>query len=293
MKSKFKHIGLIGKHGDPRVADTLLRLSELMIACGCKVSLEKQTAANLLIHHNFPTCEITDLGKNCDLVISIGGDGTLLHTARSLIDHDVPLLGINLGRLGFLVDISPDQMQTRLREIFDGQYLEEHRIMLIVSIENGKNNPRINYAFNDVVVHKWEAARMIEIDTYIDERLLHTMRSDGLIVATPTGSTAYALSGGGPIMDTDMDAMVIVPICPHSMGYRPYVFDGKCEVELKVRDSSCPHAQVSCDGQINMGLKAGDVIRITRHPKRVRLIHPPEYNHFQVLRAKLRWGEHS
>ena len=293
MKSKFKHIGLIGKDGDPRVVDTLLRLSELMVSCGCKVSLERKTAANLLIHHDFPTCDITELGKTCDLVISIGGDGTLLHTARSLIDHDVALLGINLGRLGFLVDISPDQMQDRLREIFQGSYLEEQRIMLVVSIENERHPPQVNHAFNDVVVHKWEVARMIEIDTYIDERLLNSMRSDGLIVATPTGSTAYALSGGGPIMDPDMDAMVIVPICPHSMNYRPYVFDGNCEVELKVQESSCPHAQVSCDGQINMAIQAGDVIRIKRHPKRVRLIHPLEYNHFQVLRTKLRWGEHS
>ena len=155
MKSKFKHIGLIGKHGDPRVADTLLRLSDLMVTCGCKVSLERKTAANLLIHHNFPTCDIEELGQSCDLVISIGGDGTLLHTARSLIDHDVALLGINLGRLGFLVDISPDQMQDRLREIFLGNYLEEQRIMLVVSIESLRDPPRINHAFNDVVVHKW------------------------------------------------------------------------------------------------------------------------------------------
>lgn len=293
MKSKFKHIGLIAKQGDERVAGTLLHLAELMIACGCKVSLERQTATNLLIQHNFPTCEITDLSSHCDLVISIGGDGTLLHTARSLIGRDVPLLGINLGRLGFLVDISPDQMQERLREIFEGNYLEEQRIMLEVSIGNGNKPARVDYAFNDVVVHKWEVARMIEVDTYIDERLLNSMRSDGLIVATPTGSTAYALSGGGPIMDPDMDAMVIVPICPHSMNYRPYVFDGNCEVELRVWDDSCPHAQVSCDGQINMAIQAGDIIRIKRHPKRVRLIHPPEYNHFQVLRTKLRWGEHS
>jgi len=293
MKSEFKHIGLIAKQGDPRVADALLRIAELIIDFGCKVSLERQTAGNLLIHHNFPMCDSTELGKNCDLVISIGGDGTLLHTARSLIDHDVPLLGINLGRLGFLVDISPDQMQERLREILSGNYLEEQRIMLVVSIGNAHAPHRVNHAFNDVVVHKWEAARMIEVDTYIDERLLNSMRSDGLIVATPTGSTAYALSGGGPIMDPDMDAMVIVPICPHSMNYRPYVFDGNCEVELKVQEESCPHAQVSCDGQLNMAIQPGDVIRIKRHPKRVRLIHPPEYNHFQVLRTKLRWGEHS
>ena len=161
MKSKFKHIGLIGKYGDPRVVDTLLRLSELMVACGCKVSLEAKTAANLLIHHNFPTCDITELGKTCDLVISIGGDGTLLHTARSLIDHDVALLGINLGRLGFLVDISPDQMQDRLREIFQGKYLEEQRIMLVVSIENGKTPPRVNHAFNDVSVCSTACAPMV------------------------------------------------------------------------------------------------------------------------------------
>ena len=293
MKSKFKHIGLVGKQGDPRVVDTLLRLSELMITCGCEVSLERKTAANLLIHHNFPTCETADLGKDCDLVISIGGDGTLLHTARSLIDHDVALLGINLGRLGFLVDISPDQMRDRLREIFLGNYQEEQRIILDVGIDNGSTPPRLNHAFNDVVVHKWEAARMIEVDTYLDGRLLNSMRSDGLIVSTPTGSTAYALSAGGPIMDPDMDAMVIVPICPHSMNYRPYVFDGKSQVELRVHESSCPHAQVSCDGQISMAVQPGDVIRINRHPKRVRLIHPQEHSHFQVLRTKLLWGEHS
>ncbi|MBI1423032.1 MAG: NAD(+) kinase [Gammaproteobacteria bacterium] len=293
MKSKFKHVGLIAKQGDPRVADTLLRLAELMVSFGCKISIERRTAANLLIHHNFPTCDSAHLGETCDLVISIGGDGTLLHTARSLIDHDVPLLGINLGRLGFLVDISPDQMHARLEEIFSGNYLEEQRIMLIVSIGNARGPLRVNHAFNDVVVHKWEVARMIEVDTYIDERLLNSMRSDGLIIATPTGSTAYALSGGGPIMDPDMDAMVIVPICPHSMNYRPYVFDGNCEVEMRVQDSSCPHSQVSCDGQISMAIQPGDVIRVKRHPKRVRLIHPPEYNHFQVLRTKLRWGEHS
>jgi NAD+ kinase len=292
MKSKFKHIGLIGKHGDPRVADTLLRLCELLATCGCKVSIEEDTAKNLLLHQNFPVSPLAKLGESCDLIISIGGDGTLLHTARSIIDFDVPLLGINLGRLGFLVDISPDQIQTRLSEILAGKHLEEHRIMLVVSIGNGKEPDRVNYAFNDVILQKWEVARMIEVDTFIDERLLNSMRSDGLIVATPTGSTAYALSGGGPIMDPDMDAMVIVPICPHSMSYRPYVYDGECEVELRVQETSVPHAQVSCDGQINMALHTGDIIRIKRHPKRVHLIHPPEYNHFQVLRTKLRWGEH-
>ena len=293
MNSKFKHIGLIGKPGDPRVADSLLRVCELLMECGCEISLESQTAANLLIHHDFPKCDVTKLGSQCDLVISFGGDGTLLHTARVLIEHDVPLLGINLGRLGFLVDISPTQIPERLREILSGNYLEEQRVMLEVSIGNKNADPWSNYAFNDVVVHKWEASRMIEVDTYIDERLLNSMRSDGLIISTPPGSSAYALSAGGPIIDPHMDAMVIVPICPHSMNYRPYVIDGNSEVEIRLHAESCPHAQVSCDGQINMGIKPGDTINVRRHPKQVRIIHPPEYNQFHVLRTKLRWGEHS
>lgn len=292
MSNSFKHIGLIGKLGDPGVADTLMRLSGLLLDHGCEVVVEADTA-KYLPDTRFESVTLDELARRCDLAITVGGDGTLLHAARAVVDHEVALLGINLGRLGFLVDVSPDQMQVRINEILNGQYLEEQRILLTVTIENPNAAPRLNYAFNDVVVHKWEVARMIETDTFIDGDLLNTMRSDGLIVSTPTGSTAYALSGGGPIIDPDMDAMVIVPICPHSMSYRPIVIDGKSKVDIMVRDATATNAQVTCDGQLNMPLQAGDKIRVRRHGKWVRIIHPPEHDHYQVLRAKLHWGEHS
>ena len=288
MSQRFSKIGLIGKYGDPSVAETLLRLSDFLQQQGCQVWLESETA-----DHQHETASLDDIGAQCDLAITVGGDGTLLHSARTLVDHDIAMLGINLGRLGFLVDVSPDQMQEHVTQVLAGDYEEEHRIMLHTTISNDQHAPRDSHAFSDVVVHKWEMARMIETDTYIHGRLLNTMRSDGLIVSTPTGSTAYALSSGGPIIEPDMDAIVIVPICPHSMSYRPIVVDGNSEIQIQVRESHPEaHAQVTCDGQINIGLEAGDRIRIKRKQERVRLIHPPGHDYYQVLRAKLHWGEH-
>lgn len=293
MKNAFNKIGLIGKYGDPSVSDTLLRLHELLIKRDCEVILEADTARSIP-EHSFDTAELQDLGARCDLAITVGGDGTLLHAARSLANHEISLLGVNLGRLGFLVDISPDQMQQRIEEILDGTYESERRILLTATIENenADEEPRVSDAFNDVVIHKWEVARMIETETYIDGTLLNTMRSDGLIVSTPTGSTAYALSSGGPIIEPGMDAIVMVPICPHSMSYRPIVLDGSSEIEIIVKEYSHTHAQVTCDGQINMGVVRGDKIKIKRKPKCVTIIHPPEHDHYQVLRAKLHWSEH-
>jgi len=292
MGMEFSKIGLIGKFGDPSVADTLLRLNEILTSKNCKVWLESSTA-KAMPGHNLTTADFDEIGRTCDLAITVGGDGTLLHSARSLVDYNIALLGVNLGRLGFLVDVSPAQMEKQLDAVMSGNYLEEKRILLTATIENElEPEPRVSDAFNDVVIHKWEVARMIETETYIDGRLLNTMRSDGLIVSTPTGSTAYALSGGGPILAPDMDAVVIVPICPHSMSYRPIVLDGSCKIEVLVRDYPHSHAQVTCDGQINMGLVSGDKISIKRKETRVRIIHPPGHDHYHVLREKLHWSEH-
>lgn len=291
MRQLFTKIGLIGKYGDPSVAETLLRLSAFLQGEGCQVWLESETADDITDHQH-QTASLDKIGQLCDLAITVGGDGTLLHSARTLVDHDIALLGINLGRLGFLVDVSPDEMQTHVAQVLAGKFDEEHRIMLDARIENDNRPVRSSHAFNDVVVHKWEVARMIETETYINGRLLNTMRSDGLIVSTPTGSTAYALSSGGPILEPDMDAMVIVPICPHSMSYRPIVIDGNSEIQITVGDQSPSHVQVSCDGQINMGLVPGDRVMIKRKAARVRLIHPQGHDYYQVLRAKLHWGEH-
>ena len=291
MDNAFKVIGVIGKYGDPGVANTVMDLCAILDKRNCKIIIEDATAKNLPAN-TYTVASQSDIGKQCDLAIVIGGDGTLLNAARSLVDSEVPLLGINLGRLGFLVDISPQQMNSQLNEILDGQYDEEHRVLLETIIEHKDAPPSESVALNDVVVHKWEVARMIETETYINGRFLNSMRSDGLIVSTPTGSTAYALSGGGPIIEPDMEAMVLVPICPHSMSYRPIVIDGNSEVEIIVKEMPHSHAQVTCDGQINLGVVSGDKIRIRKKDKYVKLIHPPEHDHYEILRAKLHWGEH-
>jgi len=290
MENAFSRIGLIGKYGDPGVVATVRKLSRILRARGCEVLLEDQTAASMN-NPDLPAVSPEELGRRCDLAITVGGDGTLLNAARNLVRHNVPLLGINLGRLGFLVDVSPGEMDSRMNEILDGKFEEEQRIMLTTCIQHHNGGAdSIGDALNDVVVHKWEVARMIETETFINGRFLNSMRSDGLIISTPTGSTAYALSSGGPILDPDMDAIVIVPICPHTMSYRPIVIDGDSEIEIIVKENPHSHAQVTCDGQINLGVVSGDKINIRKLKQCVRLIHPCQHNHYEILRAKLNWG---
>ncbi|MFK5913899.1 MAG: NAD(+) kinase [Woeseiaceae bacterium] len=290
-KNHFQTIGLIGKFADTTVSSTLLALSRILLDRGCTVYLDRETSRNMS-DHDLDIITRHEIGKRCDLAVTVGGDGTLLDAARGLANFEVPILGINLGRLGFLVDISPNEMSERINEILDGEFEEERRILLNTVIAHGNNPESESDAFNDVVVHKWEVARMIETETYINGKFLNSMRSDGLIVSTPTGSTAYALSGGGPILEPDMDAMVLVPICPHTMSYRPIVIGGDSTIEIIVKENQNSHAQVTCDGQINLGVVSGDKITIKKKEKVVRLIHPRKHNHYEILRAKLHWGEH-
>ena len=289
MSSEFSTIGLIGKYADPTVGATLLQINEHLVKHGCKVMLEAETAS-MVANQHLPSASLEQIGKECDLAIIVGGDGTLLHAARRLINYNVPIMGINLGRLGFLVDVSPDEMAKRFDEIFAGKFEEEHRIMLHAVVQHRDGRISENDAFNDVVVHKWDVSRMIETETYINGKFLNNMRADGLIVSTPTGSTAYALSGGGPILQPDLDALVLVPICPHTMSFRPIVIDGESKIEIVVKDST-DKAQLTCDGQTNLGLVSGDKVVIQRNERVVRLIHPCKHDHYQILRAKLRWGE--
>ncbi len=290
MDNAFNRISLISKYGDPGIGDTVMELSHILQKRGCEVSLEEHTAA-AIENHGLPIVTLDEIREHSDLAIVIGGDGTLLNAARNMVDNNVPILGINLGRLGFLVDISPAEMELRINEILDGSFDEEHRILLTTTVQHHSDGTNsVSDAFNDVVVHKWEVARMIETETFINGRFLNSMRSDGLIISTPTGSTAYALSSGGPILDPDMDAMIIVPICPHSMSYRPIVIDGGSEIEIYVKEGPLSHAQVTCDGQINLGVVSGDRIQIRKKDRCVRLIHPYKHNHYEILRAKLHWG---
>ncbi len=286
MPDTFQTIGLIGKHEDSGPEPTLHALGEFLVGRGQQVLLEQATAAQMP-GLSLPEADLEQIGQECDLAIVVGGDGTLLHTARSLADFDVPLLGINLGRLGFLADISPDEMLTALGQILAGHYEEEQRFLLRAEIDG-----RSCVALNDVVIHKWNIARMIELETFIDGRFVDAQRSDGLIVSTPTGSTAYALSGGGPLLQPDLNATLLVPICPHTLSNRPIVVGGDSPIEIAVSPrTELAHVRVTCDGQTCLPM-TGRSIHICKHDHRVRLIHPLGHDHFQILRAKLGWSEH-
>ncbi len=286
----FKRVGLIGKYGDPGVGGALKKLSDYLQQRHVEVLLDEGTA-QLFPGHGLETGSRDEIGRRCDLAIVVGGDGTLLNAARSLVSFGIPLLGVNLGRLGFLVDISSDEMMQRLDDILAGHYLEEKRLLLRATVERGDDVVSASDAFNDVVLHKWNAARMIEFDVHINEKFVNTYRSDGIIVSTPTGSTAYSLSSNGPILHPTLDTLVLVPICPHTMSNRPIVVEGGSRIEIRVDEASANNARITCDGQISLSLTPGARVVIRKKDQCVRLLHPANYDYYQMLRAKLHWGE--
>jgi NAD+ kinase len=290
MAARFRTVGLIGKHGDARVATTLEQLIEFLRDANAEALFDEESAAKLP-SFGLPVVDRQTLGSRCDLVIVVAGDGTFLNAARSLVEHDVPLLGVNLGRLGFLADVMPAEMTERLKEIFAGEYDEEHRFLLDARVIRDGEEVFSGCALNEVVAHKWHIARLIQFETYIDGRLVNTQRSDGLIVATPTGSTAYSLSGGGPILHPDLEAVVLVPICPHTLSSRPLVVAADSEFEIRMDTSGeQPEAQLTCDGQTTLELAPADSIFIGRKRRRLRLVHPRGHDYYATLRAKLHWA---
>jgi len=286
----FQTIGVITKQSDPRLADTLQTLLDFLASRSLKVLVD-ESAASLLKAEAAELVSRERLARDADLAIVVGGDGTLLNAGRSLADADVPVLGINLGRLGFLVDVSPEEMTARIDEILNGDYREARRFLLDAEVIRGNKVIGRAVALNDVVLHVRDVVRMIEFDTYIDDHFVNTQRADGLVVSTPTGSTAYALSGGGPILHPALDAIVLVPVCPHTLSHRPIVVKGDSRIEIRVCAHNKDPAQVSFDGQANIDLEPEDRIVIAKKPGPLRLLHPKGHDYFHILRAKLRWGE--
>jgi NAD+ kinase len=285
----FHTAGIIAKqHDDPQVTATLTRLVTHLRGRGVTTFFEQRTAE--LAADADVGMTLDELGRRCDLIIVVGGDGTLLHAAREMADFDLPLVGINLGRLGFLVDITPDQIEDRLDQILQGHYNADTRTLLDARLDGG---PEVGRALNDVVIHKWNTVRMIEFETYIDGRFVNAQRSDGLIVSTPTGSTAYALSGGGPLIHPSMDALLLVPICPHTLSNRPLVVPGDSRIELRMRNLDPEQVRLTCDGQLDLQLTDGAPVVIERSRARIRLLHPRGHDHYGILRAKLGWGGHN
>jgi len=289
MNAPFKRVGLIGKSGDQHVSTTLQALSALLERHRLQIQVDEDIA-DMIAGSVGAVVTRETLARQCDLAIVVGGDGTLLNAARSLADTGCAVLGVNLGRLGFLVDVSPEDMDTQINSILGGDFIEEPRTLLHAMVTRDGEPVDESTALNDVVINKKDIARMIELDTWIDGHFLNRNRSDGLIVATPTGSTAYALSGGGPILHPGLDAIALVPICPHTLSNRPIVINHDSCIEIVIHEGTL-QAQISCDGQVNLTLDPGDRVTVRRHVHDLRLLHPPGHDYFDVLRKKLRWSE--
>jgi NAD+ kinase len=236
--------------------------------------------------------EEREVAARADLVIAIGGDGTLLHAARTVASRDVPLVGINRGRLGFLTDVSPEHMLDALDAILAGDFLSERRLMLAASLQ-GQTSTGALFALNDIVLQKGDTGRLLDFTTEVDGTYVNTHRGDGLIVATPTGSTAYALSCGGPIIQPNVDALVMVPICPHTLSDRPLVLPSTSAIRVTLDNAGGSEAHVVCDGEPLARMSPTDVLSISLAKQSVTLLHPRDYNYYELLRSKLNWGRAS
>ena len=285
----FKRIALITNSDAKKVAETLNSLIVYLQSNEIDFVLDKDSTL-LADQTGLPAMKENEFDADCDLAIAIGGDGTMLKAAHLACLHEMPLLGINRGRLGFLADIPADAFEEHLNAIFAGTFVEDERFLLHVEVLRKGKLLLDSNAFNDVILQKWNIARLVEFETYVDSRFVHRQRSDGLIVTTPTGSTAYALSGGGPILHPSLDALALVPICPHTLTNRPIVIDGNSVVEIVVGTREIDHARLTCDGDIEIELAPGDRVRVQKQDNKIKIIHPQGHDHFSILREKLQWG---
>ena len=289
---QFTTVALTGNFRDPRALDTLTALASHLSGAGIAALVSEHTGIDKL-PGDIRQCSEKTILQQAQLIIAVGGDGTILLAARQAVAAAIPLVGINRGRLGFLADVSPDDMLTRLDEILSGIYEKEKRMLLKAEIVSDSGNTDCGYALNDIVVKRHDTGRMLEFQTFVNGDYVNTHGGDGFIVASPTGSTAYALSCGGPIVAPGLDAIVLAPICPHTLSDRPLVIPATTTVEVRLREEHTDMAEVSCDGEVTGRIGAGDSLRIEIADRRVELLHPTGYNYFQILRSKLRWGRGS
>ena len=290
MQAAFRKIGLVGRSQQSGLQEVLQQLLGLLQARGLEVMLEDRLG-EVLPDYNQRLASRDEIGQEADLIIVVGGDGSLLSAARTLASYETPVLGINRGRLGFLTDITPDEMAQRIPEVLDGKFERESRFLLDADVRRDGHVMGRADALNDVVVNSGTSAQMIEFELYINDTFVYRQRADGLIVSTPTGSTAYSLSGGGPIMHPTLDAMVLVPMFPHALSSRPIVVDGDSEIRVDILDRNRIHPPVTCDGQVNMTARPGDSVYICKKPHRLTLLHPVDHSFYASCRDKLRWGD--
>ncbi len=294
MPSSFATVGLIGRRGTPDVLDSCVAVVQCLRAHGCEVVVEDQTASLLAradgsVGNGTSSATRLELGQRCDLIVVVGGDGSLLGVGRDLAHAGVPVLGVNRGGLGFLADIPPDQIDVKIGEVLSGAYSVEDHFLLDAAVYRAGAEIGRSPALNDVVVHLAGLSRMMEFALWVNDEFVYDQRSDGLIIASPTGSTAYSLSAGGPIMHPSLDAIVIVPMFPHTLTSRPLVVRGDSTIRLVIAASDQP-AQLGCDSQVEFMLEKDDEVVVTKLATPLKLVYPLGHNFFDSCRSKLDWA---
>ena len=284
----FRTIALIGKYKSPEIAGPLLDLARFLEERGRAVVVDPLTAVHIGDHRR-PVLPLEDIGRKADLAIVIGGDGTMLNIARTLARFDVALIGVNVGRLGFLTDVSIDNMFETFEAMLAGHYVVEPRMLLRSEVRREGDRVMEVVAFNDVSVNKGAEGSLIELEVMVDGRYVYDLRADGLIVASPTGSTAYALSAGGPIVHPSLSVLSLVPVCPHTLSNRPIIVAADSVVEILVRNAA--DALAHFDSHSHCELKEGDRVLVRRCADQVRLLHPSKHDYYPTLREKRHWSE--
>ncbi|GMW05587.1 MAG: hypothetical protein AMXMBFR8_03840 [Nevskiales bacterium] len=279
----------MGNPDDPRVVESLRTLAAHLAAQRVSV-LVADSLGPAAVPDAAARLPGAELPRQAQLMVAVGGDGSMLYAARRAAGTGVPLLGVNLGRLGFLADVGPADMLARLDEVMQGQYESDQRMLLRAEVVEADRVVGEGLALNDIVVSRHDPGRMLEIRTYVDGAYLNTHGGDGFIVATATGSTAYSLSCGGPIIAPALDAIVLAPISPHTLSERPIIVPATVVTEITLAEPHSVRADVSCDGEITASLVPGRRLRVRAAEERVELIHPRGYDYFQILRTKLHWG---
>lgn len=285
----FQRVGIIGKPSDASISSTLAVLHRYLTQQQYRVFVATDSL-QFINNTGVTACAIEQLSQCCDVLIVVGGDGTFLAAARAIVADNIPLIGINLGHLGFLVDISPNELPEKLHLILQGYYNEELRYLLRTKVIRDGRVIHEETAVNEVVIHRWVTPSMIEIITTINGVFLNSQRSDGLIISTPTGSTAYSLSAGGPILHPSLHALVLVPLNPHTLSNRPIVIDDSAEIEISFCQTKQINALVTCDHIEIPDVLISDKILIKKEIKPLRILHPEQHDFFSILRNKLHWS---
>ncbi|MCK5817783.1 MAG: NAD(+) kinase [Psychromonas sp.] len=287
--SSFKTIGLIGKPQHKKASQTMRECYAFLKEKGFKVIVDERVRRDVEIK-GMLFDNVIGIGRLCDLAIVIGGDGNMLGAARILARDDIAVIGVNRGNLGFLTDLSPDNFKAPLLQVLEGNYQSEERFLLDVEIYSHGQLKSANSAVNEAILHPAKIAKMIEFAIYVDDNFMINQRSDGIIISTPTGSTAYSLSAGGPILTPKLNVLSLLSMYPHTLNSRPIVIDADSNICIEISQSNDIEMQVSCDSHVNLSVLSGDRVLIRKTKHSLKLVHPEHYSYFHVLQKKLGWG---